>query len=132
MDAEEIVKLTPKTIRELIDSRRIDAVPKLAAGLRREERWPFPGTVEVWLPEACYGERHVLATLHNLSPHGLAMRSRRPVAKDTRISLAIHQPAMSCYGYAVVRHCTRAHVGYLIGVEFTFQGDEDESEQGGA
>jgi hypothetical protein len=125
MDAEEIVKLSPDAIRELIDSRRIDAVPKQNEGLRCEERWPFPGTVEIWLPEGCYGERHLLATLHNLSPHGLAMRSRRPVSKDTRVSLAIHQPALSCYGYGVVRHCTRAHVGYLIGVEFTFQADDD-------
>ncbi len=132
MDAEEIVKLTPATIQELIDSRRIESVAKQGQGLRREERWPFPGTVEVWLPESCYGERHVLATLHNLSPNGLAMRSRRPVLKDTRISLAIHQPAMSCYGYAVVRHCTRAHVGYLIGVEFTFQAENGEPQQDGA
>ncbi len=130
MDAEEIVKLTPAAVRELIDSQRIDAVAKQVPGQRREERWPFPGTVEVWLPEDCYGERHVLATLHNLSPHGLAMRSRRPVAKDTRISLAIHQPSMSCYGYGVVRHCTRAHVGYLIGVEFTFESDANTESEG--
>jgi hypothetical protein len=130
MDAEEIVKLTPVAVRELIDSQRIDAIAKQVPGQRREERWPFPGTVEVWLPEDCYGERHVLATLHNLSPHGLAMRSRRPVAKDTRISLAIHQPSMSCYGYGVVRHCTRAHVGYLIGVEFTFEAEANPESEG--
>jgi hypothetical protein len=132
MDAEEIVKLSPEAVLELIDSRHIDAVAKQGQGLRREERWPFPGTVEMWLPESCYGDRHVLATLHNLSPHGLAIRSRRPVPKDTRVSLAIHQPAMSCYGYGVVRHCTRAHVGYLIGVEFAFQADEEDAPCGGA
>jgi hypothetical protein len=125
MDAEEIVKLTPAAVRELVDAHRIDAVAKQIPGQRREERWPFPGTVEVWLPEGCYGECHVLATLHNLSPHGLAMRARRPLPKDTRISLAIHQPTMSCYGYGVVRHCTRAHVGYLVGVEFDFQSDDN-------
>ena len=125
MDAEEIVRLTPDAVRELIDAHRVEAVPKQGPGLRREERWPFPGTVELWLPESCYGERHVFATLHNLSPHGLAMRARRPVAKDTRISLAIHLPARSCYGNGVVRHCTRAHVGYLIGMEFTFEAEED-------
>ncbi|MBP7745240.1 MAG: PilZ domain-containing protein [Phycisphaerae bacterium] len=127
MDAEEIVKLTPDAIRGLIDMHRVDAVPKQAPGLRREERWPFPGTVEVWLPEGSYGDRHILATLHNLSTHGLAMRARRPIAKDTVISLAIHQPAQSCYGTGIVRHCTRAHVGYLIGVEFTFD-PEDETD----
>lgn len=125
MDAEEIVRLTPEAVRELIDTQRVVTVPKQGQGQRREERWPFPGTVEVWLPEECYGERHILATLHNLSANGLAMRSRRPVPKDTRISVAIHQPTMSCYGYAIVRHCTRAHVGYLIGVEFSFQANDD-------
>ncbi|MCK4341916.1 MAG: PilZ domain-containing protein [Phycisphaerae bacterium] len=130
MDAEKIVKLTPETIRRLVDGQRISAVPKLPAGNRHHERWPFPGTVEVWLPEGCYGERHLLATLHNLSHNGLGMRSRRPVPVDKKISLAIHQPELSCYGHALVRHCTQAHVGYLVGLEFIFHNDEDEAEEG--
>lgn len=127
MDAERIVKLTPESIRELLDDHRIKTVPKRAPGQRREERWPFPGTVELWLPEQCYGERHVLATLHNLSPHGLAMRARRPIDRDTRLSLAIHQPELSCYGRAIVRHCTRAQAGYLVGVEFSFDAEPSDS-----
>jgi hypothetical protein len=47
------------------------------------------------------------------------------------VSLAIHQPAMSCYGHGIVRHCTRAHVGYLIGLEFSFE-PEDEGASGSA
>ena len=125
MDAERIVKLTPETIRELLDSQRIDVHSKNMPCNRRDERWPFPGTVEVWLPDECYGERHLLATLHNLSPNGLAMRTRRPIPSATRVSLAVHQPALSCYGHAIIRHCTRAPVGYLVGVEFDFQ-EEDE------
>jgi len=126
MDAERIVKMTPETIASLVDAQPVHAIAKQAPGRRKEDRWPFPGTVEVWLPEGSYGERHILATLHNLSHHGLAMRSRRPIPKDTTISLAIHQPELSCYGHGVVRHCTRAHVGYLIGVEFIFQSDEED------
>jgi hypothetical protein len=132
MDAEKIVKLTPESIRELIDSQRVQTIPKTAAGQRREERWPFPGTVELWLPDGCYGDRHVLATLHNLSPNGLAMRSRRPLDRDTRISLAIHQPEMSCYGHAIVRHCTRAQAGYLVGLEFSFDAEAEEPNSPGA
>lgn len=120
MDAEKIIKLTPDAIRELLDSARVPTHEKLAREKRSEERWPFPGTVEVWLPDGCYGERHLLATLHNLSPGGLAMRMRRPIPSDCRIALALHQPALSCYGDAIVRHCTRAPVGYLVGVEFIF------------
>lgn len=120
MDAEKIVKLTPDIVRELIESRRVESIEKPNRGSRQEERWPFAGTVEVWLPDEVYGDRHLLATLHNLSGQGLAMRTRRPIPTDTKVSLAIHLPEMSAYGHAVVRHCTRAHVGYLVGVEFTF------------
>jgi len=125
MDAERIVKLTTDAVQELISSQKVAAQPKRGPGARREERWPFPGTVEIWLPDACYGERHVLATLHNISAGGLAMRTRRPIPTETRISMALHQPAMSCYGHAIVRHCTRASVGYLVGIEFIFHNDLD-------
>ncbi len=124
MDAEKIVKLSPDVIRELLESRQINAQSKHSPGKRHQERWPFPGTVEVWLPDDCYGERHLLATLHNLSANGLAMRTRRPIPTETRISLAVHQPELSGYGHAIVRHCTRASVGYLVGVEFHYQ-EED-------
>jgi len=125
MDAEKIVKLSPESIRELLDAWRVKQHPKHEPDARRKERWPFPGTVEVWLPDECYGERHVLATLHNLSEGGLAMRARRPVPTGTRLSLAVHEPSLSCYGHAVVRHCTRASVGYLVGVEFIFNEEPD-------
>lgn len=128
MDAENIVKLTPESINELLETHAIAVQEKQPPGQRREQRWPFPGTVEVWLPEGCYGDRHLLATLHNLSTHGLAMRTRRPLSGDTRISLAVHQPDLSCYGHAIVRHCTRAHVGYLVGVEFIFPTEQDDDD----
>ena len=126
MDAEQIVKITPEAIRELINACQPARSSAGTACGRREERWPFAGTVEVWLPDECYGERHLLATLHNLSPNGLAMRTRRPVPTGTRLSIALHQPELSCYGHAVVRHCTRAQVGYLVGVEFEY-GEESKS-----
>lgn len=124
MDAEKIVKLSPEAIRELIEAQRVEAHDKQPPGKRAEDRWPFPGTVEIWLPDECYGEQHILATLHNLSPNGLAMRTRRPIPNQTKISMALHQPALSCYGHAIVRHCTRASIGYLIGVEFIY-GEDD-------
>jgi hypothetical protein len=126
MDAENIVRLSPDAIQTLLDAQDIHAESKCGDERRRQERWPFPGTVEVWLPDTCYGERHVLATLHNLSIGGLAMRSRQPVSSGTRLSLAIHLPTLSCYGHAQVRHCTRTHVGYLVGVEFLYQSDAED------
>lgn len=127
MDAERIVKVSPEVIRTLLESQSRRAQAKHPPGKRATERWPFPGTVEVWLPDECYGERHVLATLHNLSLGGLAMRTRRPIASETRLSLALHQPELSCYGHGIVRHCTRAPIGYLVGVEFVFHVDESQT-----
>lgn len=124
MDAQEIVKISPESIREMLEAQvPCEDIPS-GDEQRRSPRWPFPGTVEIWLPDDAFGERHVLATLHNLSPTGLAMRTRRAVHSGTRISLAIHQPELSCYGHAVVRHCTRSNVGYLIGVELVFESDD--------
>lgn len=123
MDADQIVRMTPQVVEDLLSTRSVQSIEKNGAGNRSEERWPFAGTVECWLPDECYGERHLLATLHNLSRHGLAMRTRRPIPTDTRISLAIHLPKLSCYGHALVRHCTRAPIGYLIGGEFCFEGE---------
>ncbi|GEM_PF-504884 len=130
MDAERIIKLSVTVIRELLESQNIQTTHKQPPGARRHPRWPFPGAVEVWLPDSCYGERHMIATMHNLSLNGLAMRSRLPIPTGTPISLAIHEPALSCYGQAVVRHCTRGAVGYLIGVEFIFSENEQEDDNG--
>jgi hypothetical protein len=125
MDADRIVKITPNSIRELLAARQPRMILKNPLGKRSEERWSFPGTVEVWLPDECYGERHILATMHNLSEHGLAMRSRLPISTGMTISLAIHEPELSCYGSGLVRHCTRVHSGYLIGVEFIEPAEEE-------
>ncbi|MCG3126872.1 MAG: hypothetical protein CHACPFDD_01727 [Phycisphaerae bacterium] len=126
MDAQEIVKLTPQAIQEILQARLpAGAEDSRTSEQRRTARWPFPGTVEVWLPDGEYGERHLLATLHNLSPNGLAMRSRRAIHAGTLIALALHQPELSCYGDALVRHCTRSHTGYLVGVEFVFRDSDD-------
>ncbi|MBN2447617.1 MAG: PilZ domain-containing protein [Phycisphaerae bacterium] len=131
MDAEKIVRLSPDVIGELLDSQRTKAIKKEPEHEQRNaDRWPFPGTVEVWLPPECYGDRHVLATLHNLSRDGLAMRLRCPLPVGGKISLALHQPELSCYGHAIVRHCTQAAIGYLVGVEFCYphaaSDDDDE------
>ncbi|TWT45980.1 PilZ domain protein [Phycisphaerae bacterium RAS1] len=121
MDAERIVKLSPQAVRELVDAAAVPSHAKQDLSKRRTERWPFAGTVEIWLPDECYGERHLLATVHNISLHGFAVRTRRPIPNGTQVSFALHQPELSGYGTGQVRHCTRAQVGYLIGVEFVFE-----------
>lgn len=128
MEAQEIVKLTPESIQELLSSQ----LGEQGAGPRREQRrnarWPFPGAVEVWLPETTLGEPHMLATLHNLSTSGLAMSTQRSLTSGTRIEIAIHLPEMTCFGAAIVRHCTHSPESYLVGVEFIFDAEEPEDE----
>lgn len=120
MDAKEIVSLTPGAVDEMLESSGLSVEKEEPGSKRRARRWPFAGTVEVWLPEDAYGERYFLATLHNLSRGGLAMRAQRAVHSGTRIQIAVHQPDLSACGSAIVRHCTRNPSGYLIGVEFAF------------
>ncbi len=126
MDAEKIVKMCPDVIHEMVESVQVATHGKVMSDKRSTERWPFPGTCELWLPDECYGEQHLLATLHNLSNSGLAMRTRRPIPSNTAITIAIHLPHLSAHGRAIVRHCTRAPYGYLVGVEFTFRDEEEE------
>lgn len=126
MEAQEIVKLTPDSIRDLIASQGVEASTHAGRELRRETRWPFPGTVEVWLPDSAHGERHLLTTLQNISINGLAMSSGRAIHSGTRVSFAVHLPEMSCYGEALVRHCTRSTKEYLVGIEFIFEAPQDD------
>lgn len=125
MDAKEIVKLTPEAVDEMLASSGLSVEKEDAGSKRRTRRWPFAGTVEVWLPASAYGERYFHATLHNLSRGGLAMRAQRAIHSGTRIQIAIHQPDLSACGDAIVRHCTRNPGGYLIGVEFAFAPEPD-------
>lgn len=127
MDADQIVKLTPGVVRELLEPA-LEGPSDAQSGpeTRSAARWPFPGTVEVWLPEGTYGEKHALATMHNLSLDGLAMRIRRPIPAGIELKFAMHQPEMSVYGCAIVRHCTQAPMGYLVGCEFVFGRDDEE------
>ena len=123
MDADEIFPLTEDNILRLIEHRVYRDQPAQAGGKRRAERWPFPGTVELWLKTDDY-EQHMLASCVNLSAQGVGIRCDLPVEAGVLLPIAVHQPEASYHGHAIVRHCTHVRDGYYIGLEFSFTNDD--------
>ena len=120
MDATEIVPLTKSTVEELLTGREATGTDKSSKGRRTVPRWPFPGTVELWLPNEASVEQLDFATCLDLSSHGLGMLYDDPLPAGLELAVAIHQPEASLHGRAVVRHCTRTDDGYYIGLQFVF------------
>ncbi|MFQ5592486.1 MAG: PilZ domain-containing protein [Phycisphaerae bacterium] len=120
MDAIEISPLTEEAIIKLLTSRKDRSNRAATNGRRRAARWPFPGTVQLWMPDDSGTDQHYLATCVNLSPHGLGMLSDIELAVGTEVALAVHQPENSFQGRGVIRHCTEIEDGYYVGVQFIF------------
>jgi len=120
MQASEIVPLTRDAVKSLLDSRGRKHKPLRGAEKRQLPRWPFQGAVELWLgdPDDCDG--YALATCENLSGGGVGIRYEQQIDPGVVLNIAIHQPEQSLHGRAVVRHCTRLHHDYYIGLEFLF------------
>ena len=120
MDATEICPLTEDAVAKLLTHRRIKKSNAGPRGRRKTTRWPFPGTVELWIPEEGGIERYALATSLNLSLHGAGIRCDEPLAAGLDLAIAIHEPEVSFHGRAIVRHCTEIEDDYLIGLQFCF------------
>ena len=120
MDATEIKPLTEEAVASILADQEGEIPGNLDYGRRRAPRWPFPGTVEMWLPDGTGAEQLALATCLNLSRHGLGMLNEEPLPIGLEFALAVHQPEASLHGWALVRHCTETEAGYYIGVEFLF------------
>ena len=121
MNATEICALTPEAVAELLTARHQAGKHLNWHGRRNAQRWAFPSTVELWLPDGHGGERYALATSINLSTMGMGLKSDEPIESGTVVSVAIHEPEMSFFGRAVVRHCTETEHGFsIVGLEFFF------------
>lgn len=119
MDADEIVPLTRDAIKELL-RLRAGGDDGGELGRRQLPRWPFPGAVEIWVPDAEGREVHVIATLHDMGEGGVGVRSDVRLEPGSTLNIAVHQPEASFHGQATVRHCTRRRTGYHVGMEFKF------------
>ena len=120
MDAMEIYRLTEKAIDRLVSEQEQDSNTATAECRRRAKRWPFPGTVEMWLPDEKGVEQIALGSCVNLSREGLAMLYEEALPIGLEMAMAVHQPEASLHGRAVVRHCSARDDGYYIGIEFLF------------
>lgn len=121
MDATEIVPLTREGLAALLARREASGQDEGFNGRRRYPRWPFPGTVELWIPDDTGGEGYALATCENLGLGGVGIRCPEPLKPGLELAIAIHQPERSFHGRARVRHCTQFPQGYYCGLEFAFE-----------
>jgi hypothetical protein len=126
MDTTEICRLTRDALEALLAERSASKPQdrrsgKRGAPRRGTPRWPFPGTVELWIPDAAGRQWHSLATSINLSESGLGLRCDEPLEAGTELEVAIHEPEVSFHGRAVVRHCSPGPEDtYVVGLQFLF------------
>jgi hypothetical protein len=108
---------------QLLKSRQKPVQIPQEPGKRTAARWPFPGAVEIWVPNADGTERHVLGACQNLTEAGVGVRCDQPIEVGLTMPIAIHQPEASFHGKGTVRHCTMRGKACLVGFEFIFGGD---------
>jgi len=120
MEAVEFIKLTKKAVSKLLAGRGALGEAPVETGNRRLPRWPFPGTVQLWVPDEGGVEQLVLATSLNLSQLGVGIKTDDPLPVGLKLLVAIHEPEVSLQGRAIVRHCTEVDGGYYVGLEFAY------------
>jgi hypothetical protein len=116
----EIQALSRAAITRLLEER--DLTLRDTHGPRRRHlvRWPFPGTIELWISRRDGTEDYLLGTSLNLSLEGCGIRCDERLPEGMKVSIAIHEPEISFHGRAVVRHSSRIDGDYLVGLEFVF------------
>ncbi len=120
-EVSEICPLTEDAVRDLLRSRADVSAGRDPLGRRQVPRWPFPGTIELWVPDAEGREYYALGTCMDLSLRGVGARCDESLPVGADIGIAVHQPEVSFHGRAVVRHCTLSNQGdYVAGLEFAF------------
>jgi len=120
MEATEIYPLTEQAIAKLLEGRNTRLPDTKGKARRSVKRWPFPGTVELWIPDEDGLERYALATSLNLSLGGVGIRLDESLPEGMELALAVHEPEVSFHGRAVVRHCTDMEGECLIGLQFVY------------
>ena len=121
MDVTEFCPLTEEAVARLLAGRKDTPSSSPSRERRATPRWPFPGTVEMWVKDDAGLEELRFATCLDLSPHGVGVKAEFELGPGLEFALAIHQPEASLYGRAVVRHCTEIETGYYMGLQFLFE-----------
>lgn len=120
MDADEIISLNPDSVHMLLESRQARRRSKTEECRRQVERWPFPGTTQVWITEGADKEKMVIGTCTDVSRAGMGLRVDEPLPMGETVAIAIHQPEASYHGRAIVRHCTSRRKTFFVGLQFIF------------
>ncbi len=124
VDDKEFVALNTETIRTLLEAGQRATAERRTRERRDEKRWPFPGTVQLWVLDRNGDEIETYATCQNLNEAGLGLLSERPFPVGLMLPLAIHQPDATYHGKGIIRHCTPSNGGYFVGVELTDRIDD--------
>jgi hypothetical protein len=120
MLTEEFIPITADNVLEFLHQRYGQDCERVHGERRHQPRWPFPGTVELWIPNDQGDEDYVLAHALNVSTLGIGIMSDEQIAPNTQVSLAIHQPEATLFGRATVRHVTDTVDGAVIGLRFHY------------
>lgn len=118
--ADEFVTISEEVVFKLLSERYGYTEEGFRDGQRARPRWPFPGTVELWLTDPSGEESYLLARALNLSPGGVGILVEEPMDPDRRLRVCIHQPEMTLMGDVVVRHCNAIENGYHCGLQFSY------------
>ncbi len=121
LETLEIQLLTRESIAAFLNGRELFTPDDHTHARRRVPRWPFPGTVELWIPDGEGGERYELATCINLSMDGLGILADEKLPLGMILGIAFHQPEVSFHGRSVVRHVANHEKGFFTGVQFLYE-----------
>ena len=117
VEDKEFVALNAETIQTLLESGRQQQADRRNRERRREKRWPFPGTVQLWVRNPAGEEFEIHATCQNLNEAGLGLICEQGFEVGMIVPIAIHQPDATYHGTGVIRHCTPSDGAYFLGVE---------------
>ncbi len=121
MQDTEVTMLTKKSMTSLMNERRKRFAARNPRNCKREvQRWPFPGTVQIWTQDDGL-DQLIFATSLNLSSQGIGLRCEEAFPCGCELVIAVHEPEISFQGRAVVRHCSETEDGwYHIGMQFIY------------
>lgn len=121
MTTEEIVRITPQVVKDVLRRQAKDSEETEYTGpeRRKTRRWPFPATAELRLDDDNATEQW-FATCRDLSTTGMGVSTERHFEPGTRLAVSLHLPEATLYGPAVVRYCVDTPRGFMTGVDFCF------------
>jgi hypothetical protein len=84
--------------------------------LRRHQRTPITGPVELNWTDARGMEKYITGQIIDVSESGMRIQTREPLARQTYVTLRADQVGL--HGRASVRTCAKQGTKYVVGLEF--------------